>query len=438
MADLAASQSHAAAQQGSLASYKPAPRLLFGFSLAAFSQHARAAHAAGSSSNSAGQQQQQQQQQALTLTSGPGGNSSSWGGGDGSSWGSGTPQNPGPQPLALLAAANKEPLVLTVASFAVTKLAYVRLTKLFREKYLQEKGVDVRFRLTFAGSGVQARAVIDGLPADMVALALPLDVQKIADAGLLSANWQKGFPLGSVVCETTVALVVRPGNPKNIQSWEDLTQPGLQVIVANPKTAGVARWIFLALWGSKMKKGAAAAKEYITKVFDNVLVQPRDAREASDVFYRQRLGDVLLTYENEVVLTNQVYGPEKALPYVVPSPNVRIECPMALVDKVLDARPAAAREAAHAFGKFCFTPEAQVEFGRVEFGRVGFRTNRKLCKTPPAHLAGQPQIKMWTVDKELGGWGSAQRRFFDAGEILDQIQADVGARKAEARKAGKK
>ncbi|WIA17546.1 hypothetical protein OEZ85_014375 [Tetradesmus obliquus] len=430
MADLAASQSHAAAQQGSLASYKPAPRLLFGFSLAAFSQHARAAHAAGSSSNSAGQQQQQQ---ALTLTSGPGGNSSSWGGGDGSSWGSGTPQNPGPQPLALLAAANKEPLVLTVASFAVTKLAYVRLTKLFREKYLQEQGVDVRFRLTFAGSGVQARAVIDGLPADMVALALPLDVQKIADAGLLSANWQKGFPLGSVVCETTVALVVRPGNPKNIQSWEDLTQPGLQVIVANPKTAGVARWIFLALWGSKMKKGAAAAKEYITKVFDNVLVQPRDAREASDVFYRQRLGDVLLTYENEVVLTNQVYGPEKALPYVVPSPNVRIECPMALVDKVLDARPAAAREAAHAFGKFCFTPEAQ-----VEFGRVGFRINRKLCKTPPAHLAGQPQIKMWTVDKELGGWGSAQRRFFDAGEILDQIQADVGARKAEARKAGKK
>jgi hypothetical protein len=134
---------------------RSAPRLLFGFSLAAFSQHARAAHAAPGSSSSSSSSQQQQQ--PLTSTSGPGGNSSSWGGGDGNSWGSGAPQNPSPQPLALVAAANKEPLVLTVASFAVTKLAYVRLTKLFREKYLQEKGVDVRFRLTFAGSGVQVR-----------------------------------------------------------------------------------------------------------------------------------------------------------------------------------------------------------------------------------------------------------------------------------------
>jgi hypothetical protein len=132
---------------------RSSPSLLFGFSLAAFSQHARAAHAAAGSSSSS-----HQQQQPLTSASGPGGNSSSWGSGsDGHSWGSGGPQNPSPQPLALLAAANKEPLVLTVASFAVTKLAYVRLTKLFREKYLQEKGVDVRFRLTFAGSGVQVR-----------------------------------------------------------------------------------------------------------------------------------------------------------------------------------------------------------------------------------------------------------------------------------------
>jgi hypothetical protein len=130
--------------------------LLFGFSLAAFSQHARAAHAAGSSSSSSASQQQQQ---PLTSSSGPGGNSSSWGGSDGHSWGSGGPQNPSLQPLALLAATDKEPLVLTVASFAVTKLAYVRLTKLFREKYLQEKGVDVRFRLTFAGSGVQVRVL---------------------------------------------------------------------------------------------------------------------------------------------------------------------------------------------------------------------------------------------------------------------------------------
>eukprot|EP00775_Hariotina_reticulata_P005802 gene5802-6042_t len=278
-----------------------------------------------------------------------------------------------------------------------------------------------------------ARAVIDGLPADLVALALPLDVQKIADAGLLSQNWRKRYPMGSVVCETTVALVVRQGNPLNIKTWDDLIRPGLQIIVANPKTAGVARWIFLALWGSKMKKGDTAAVDYVTKVFDNVLVQPRDAREASDVFYRQRLGDVLLTYENEVVLTNQVYGREKALPYVVPSPNVRIECPLALVDKVLDSRMPEARQAANDFAEFLFTPSAQ-----VEFGRVGFRTNKKLCKTSPEHLAGQAQVKMWTVDQQLGGWAAAQKKFFDAGQILDEIQVDVGARRMQARKAGKR
>ncbi|KAI8471299.1 MAG: hypothetical protein J3K34DRAFT_417739 [Monoraphidium minutum] len=277
----------------------------------------------------------------------------------------------------------------------------------------------------------QARAVIDGLPADIVALALPLDVEKIVDAGLIRPGWARTLPNNSVVCETTVALVTRQGNPKGIRGWADLTQPGLQVVVANPKTAGVARWIFLALWGHKMKAGDAAALDYITKVFGNVVVQPRDAREASDVFYRQRIGDVLLTYENEVVLTNQVYGSDKALPYVVPSPNVRIACPLALVDKVLDAKEPAARDAAHHFAQFCFTPRAQ-----VEFGRVGFRPNARLCKEQPEHLAGQRTVRMWDVEARLGGWPAAQRKFFDAGRLLDAIQADVGARRLARGKAG--
>lgn len=137
------------------------------------------------------------------------------------------------------------------------------------------------------------------------------------------------------------------------------------------------------------------------QVFDNVVVQPRDAREASDVFYRQKLGDVLLTYENEVVLTNEVYGPDKALPYTIPSPNVRIECPMALVDKVLEGRPATHQKAADDFARFCFTAEAQ-----VEFGRVGFRTNPRLCKEQPVHLVSA--YHCLDVDHAMlqwkGGW----------------------------------
>jgi sulfate transport system substrate-binding protein len=352
-------------------------------------------------------------------------------------WGSGGPGGGGgggggaSNPLAALAAA-AEPVVLTLASFAVTKLAYVRLTRRFREHYLATAGVDVRFRLTFAGSGVQARAVIDGLPADIVCLALPLDVQKIADAGLVRPDWRGRYPANSTVCETTVAMVVRAGNPKRILDWPDLVREGVQVVVANPKTAGVARWIFLALWGHAMGRGEAAAIDYVTRVFGNVVVQPRDAREASDVFYRQKAGDVLLTYENEAVLINEVYG-SKALPYVVPPRNIRIECPVSLVDRVLESSSAATRRAADEFARFLFTLEAQ-----REFSRVGFRPNAALSKaaSDPRVLA-MPPVKMWSVDKELGGWDAAQARFFDAGKILDAIQSAVGVRKMEQRRAGK-
>lgn len=151
-------------------------------------------------------------------------------GGPGSTGSSGSTGGPGGSPGAQAPPVpNQEPVVLTLASFAVTKLAYVRLTKIFREVYMASTGVDVRFRLTFAGSGVQARAVIDGLPAELVALALPLDIDRIVHAGLIANSWRARYPCNSTVCETTVALVVRAGNPKNITDWEDLIRPGVEV-----------------------------------------------------------------------------------------------------------------------------------------------------------------------------------------------------------------
>jgi sulfate transport system substrate-binding protein len=330
-----------------------------------------------------------------------------------------------------------EPVTLTLASFAVTKQAYVRLTRLFRERHRRATGVDVRFRLAFAGSSVQARAVSDGLPADVVALAMPPDIERIVQAArgaLVRPGWRARYPNHSVVCETTVAVVVRRGNPTGFSGWEDLARPnGARIVVANPKTAGVARWIFLALWGHRMRRGGdAAARDYVTRVFDNVVVQPRDAREASDVFYRQRVGDVLLTYENEAVLTNAVVGEDKALPYLVPSPNVRIECPLALVDGVLEKKPRAARDAADAFARFLFSPEAQ-----AEFGRVGFRPNPNLSRELPEHVreSRSAGVRLWSVDGALGGWPEAQRALFDPGAVLDQIQSDVGGRRMEAQRA---
>ncbi|EFJ41961.1 hypothetical protein VOLCADRAFT_40475, partial [Volvox carteri f. nagariensis] len=345
---------------------------------------------------------------------------------DGGDGGSGGPM---PNPLYSLAVQSPQEVVLTLASFAVTKLAYVRVTKAFRELYMLEAGVDVRFRLTFAASGVQARAVIDGLPADIVALALPLDLDKIVAAGIIHPDWRNRYPCNSIVCETTVAFVVRQGNPKNIRTWDDLTRPDVEVVLANPKTAGVARWIFLALWGAKMRHGHEAALNYVTKVFGNVVVQPRDAREASDVFYKQKVGDVLLTYENEVILTNEVYG-DKALPYLVPSYNIRIECPLALVDKVVEGRGPQVQKAATTFCRFLFTPAAQ-----SEFAKLGFRINPRTCKEVAARQTGLPPAQLWQVDKELGGWARAQEQFFDAGAILDKIQSSVGQQRVAKQQA---
>ncbi|KAI3437870.1 hypothetical protein D9Q98_000316 [Chlorella vulgaris] len=352
---------------------------------------------------------------------GGGGGGSGGGGGDG--WQ--LARRP-PQEAFQVAAANK-PILLTLVSFAVTRKAYGKITKLFNRDYEAATGRTVRFRLSFGGSGSQARAVIDGMPADVVALALPLDIIKIAEAGLVRDDWAKQFPNDSVVAESVCAIVVRKGNPKNIRGWDDLARDDVSVITANPKTAGVARWIFFALWGVKLGKGKRAATQYVTKVFDQVLVQPRDAREASDVFYRQGMGDVLLTYENEAIFTNLVVPEKDRLPFIVPDQNIRIQCPLALVDYNLANSPPELRHAATAFCNFLYTKEAQ-----REFAACGFRTPYKDLSE---EFGLQPVKGLWTVEKRLGGWKAVQTEFFEDTGICSEVLRDVGARKLVARMA---
>lgn len=298
----------------------------------------------------------------------------------------------------------------------------VQICKMFMREYEEETGQPVKFRLSFAGSGTQARAVIDGLPADIVALALPLDIMKIVDAGIIRKDWASQFPHKSVVVESVVSIVVRKGNPKNIKGWDDLIREDVNVITANPKTAGVARWIFLALWGHKAwSKGDKAAKEYITKVFDRVEVQPRDAREASDVFYKQRRGDALLTYENEAVFTNLMVSPTETLPCIVPDNNIRIQCPVALVDSNLSIQPPEVQAAAQGFLNYLYKPAAQ-----REFAACGFRS----AIPHVMKESGLPSVrKLWTVEGKLGGWQRVQQKFFDDEGILTDIQRDVSQRK---------
>ena len=302
---------------------------------------------------------------------------------------------------------------LTLVSYSVTQAAYAKIIPQFKAKWKQEKNQDITFKESYGGSGSQARAVVDGLEADVVHLSLALDIQKIEKAGLIQPGWETEAANGAVPTKSVAALVTRDGNPKGIQNWADLAKDGVKVITANPKTSGGARWNFLGIWGSVTRSGGddAKAQAFTTKVFKNVPILPKDAREASDVFFKQGQGDVLIQYENEVVLAGQN---GQKLPYVVPGVNISIDSPVAVVDK--NATQHGTKEVAEAFVKFLYTPEAQREFAKVGFRPVDPTVGTEVAKqyTP---------IQTLFTAQDLGGWKDIQKKFFDDGAIFDKIQA---------------
>ena len=306
---------------------------------------------------------------------------------------------------------------LTLVSYAVTQAAYEQIIPKFTAKWKAEHNQEVVFDQSYGGSGSQTRAVIDGLEADVVALALALDTKKIEKAGLIDTGWEKELPNDSIVHKSVAALVTREGNPKNVKGWSDLGKGDVKVITANPKTSGGARWNFMALWGAITQTGGNDAKalEFTTAVFKNVPVLPKDAREATDVFFKQGQGDVLINYENEVLLAKQK---GENLPYVVPTDaNISIDNPVAVVDKNVEKH--GTREVAEAFVKFLFTSEAQEDFAKAGFRPVESATAAK-------HASQYPKVtKLFTVT-DLGGWSKVQSEFFDDGAVFDKIQASVG------------
>lgn len=304
---------------------------------------------------------------------------------------------------------------LTLVSYAVTRAAYEKIIPQFTEKWKQEHNQEVIFTQSYGGSGSQTRAVIDGLEADIVALALALDTQKIEEAGLIQPGWEKEAPNNAIVHKSVAALVTRDGNPKGINDWQDLTKEGVSVITANPKTSGGARWNFLALWGAVTQTGGddAKAEEFATQVFKNVPILPRDARESSDVFFKQGQGDVLLNYENEVILAKQN---GQTLPYVVPEVNISIDNPVAVVDTNVDKHNT--REVAEAFVQYLFTPEAQREFAKVGFRPIDPAVEREFSSQYPA-------IKTLFTVEDLGGWDTVQKKLFAEGATFEKILLKV-------------
>jgi sulfate transport system substrate-binding protein len=309
----------------------------------------------------------------------------------------------------------KKDVEITLVSFAVTKIAHEAIIPKFVEQWQKEHGQKVTFKQSYGGSGSQTRAVIDGLEADIVHLALALDTQKIEKAGLIQPGWEKEAPNNAIVSKSVAALVTREGNPKGIKTWADLGKDGIKFITADPKTSGVARWNFLALWNAVIKTGGDEAKatDFVTTAYKNVPILTRDAREATDAFFKQGQGDALINYENEIVLAQ-----EKGVKvnYVIPDVNISIDNPVAVVDKNVDKH--GNREVVEAFVKYLFTPEAQ-----IEFAKVGFRPVDETVAKTKEFAEKYPAVKTLSTVQDLGGWDAVQKKFFDDGALFDQIQA---------------
>jgi sulfate transport system substrate-binding protein len=299
-------------------------------------------------------------------------------------------------------------------SYDPTRELYVAVNTAFAKDYLARTGQPVTIRQSHGGSGKQARAVIDGLEADVVTLALAYDIDAIADHGMLAKDWQVRLPDHSTPYTSTVVFLVRKGNPKNIQDWDDLVKPGVSVITANPKTSGGARWNYLAAWGYALDKNdgdETKAKQFVEALYKNVPVLDSDARGATITFGERGLGDVLIAWENEAYLALKELGADK-IEIVTPSVSILAEPPVAMIDKVVDQR--GSRAMAMAYLNFLYTPEAQ---------RIAAQ-NYYRPRDP--HIAAEfsyqfANVHLFTIDQKLGGWSKVQNQHFADGGVFEQI-----------------
>jgi sulfate transport system substrate-binding protein len=314
---------------------------------------------------------------------------------------------------ALLSApATAAPAQLLNVSYDPTRELYEQINSAFAQRWQATTKQPIVIKQSHGGSGKQARAVIDGLPADVVTLALAYDIDAIAKRGLIAPNWQKRLPNNSTPYYSTIVLLVRHGNPKHIRDWDDLVRPDVKVITPNPKTSGGARWNYLAAWGYAQRKYGSPdkAKLFMAKLFRNVPVLDSGARGATTTFVERGQGDVLIAWENEALLATKQLGPGK-FDIVMPSVSVLAEPPVAVVDSVVDKH--GTRAAAEAYLKFLYTPGAQEIVARNYF--------RPRNAQIAVKYRGQfPNLKLFTVERNFGGWDKAQALHFNDGGLFDQ------------------
>ncbi|ACA19795.1 sulfate adenylyltransferase, large subunit [Methylobacterium sp. 4-46] len=306
--------------------------------------------------------------------------------------------------------------VLLNVSYDPTRELYRAIDAAFAAEWKQKTGESVTVRASHGGSGAQARAVIDGLPADVVTLALASDIDAIAArTGKIPADWQKRLPHNATPYTSTIVFLVRKGNPKAIKDWNDLVRPGIQVITPNPKTSGGARWNYLAAYAYGLAQNGnddARAKAFVAALFKNVPVLDTGARGATTTFVQRGLGDVLIAWENEAFLADEEFGKGK-FDIVVPSLSILAEPPVALVDGNVDQK--GTRRQAEAYLQFLYGKQAQALIAK------NFYRPRDESAAAKEDLARFPKLKLVTIDDTFGGWGKAQKTHFDDGGVFDAI-----------------
>ena len=329
-------------------------------------------------------------------------------------------RSPGYLPLFVAAAlllshtvSRAQPITLLNVSYDPTRELYEAFNQSFIKDYKAKTGKDVVIQQSHGGSGKQARAVIDGLAADVVTLALAADIDALHTHGdLIPADWQRRFPDNSSPYTSTINFLVRKGNPKGVKDWDDLARPGIQVITPNPKTSGGARWNFLAAWGYATKKsGPDKAKDFVTKLYKNVPVLDSGARGSTTTFVERGLGDVLIAWESDALLSLKEFGPDK-FEVIYPSISILAEPPVSIVDKVVDRK--GTRAVATAYLQYLYSPEGQ-EIAAQNFYRP------RLPEVAQKYSRQFPNIELFTVDDLFGGWTNAQKTYFDDGGVFDQI-----------------
>ena len=310
-------------------------------------------------------------------------------------------------------AAGAETTLLNV-SYDVARELYKDYNVVFAKHWKQVSGETVTINQSHGGSSSQAMAVVNGLEADVVSMNQSNDIDLIATRGnLLPTDWQKRLPNSSAPYTSTQVFLVRRGNPKGIRDWDDLVKPGVQVIIPNPKITGNGRYTYLAAWGAVLKKGGseAQARDFVTRLFKNVPILDSGGRAATNTFIQRKIGDVLVTFENEVLLIKKEIGGDQ-FDVVYPSISILAEPPVAVIDKVVDKR--GTRRQAQAYLEYLYSEEGQEVAARHYY-------RPRSDKVLRAHAADFPPLKLFTVNEIFAGWQNAQKVHFADGGLFDQI-----------------